>query len=221
MKSATKQVALVLLWMAVISLVVSAQTTETSQNRQPPSAALQNPSAPNSSPQTAPGQPPPAQQTPPQASPSPTAPAQTTPETPSPQTQPQQPPQTAPPPTTPPSPPYKPKFSGDPARSESESQALGYMRVVLRAEQLYKKRHDKYAESLTDLAGTGSFTRRMAKSTERGDYTVGFRPRKDGFILVMTPKQLDPEHRSFYAEEDAIIHADDQKPADATSPRIK
>jgi type IV secretory pathway VirB10-like protein len=216
MKNATKQVALVLLWMAVISLV-SAQTTETSQNRQPPSAAWQNPSAPNSSPQTAPGQPPPAQQTPPQASPSPTVPAQTTPETPLPQTQPQQ----QPPPATPPSPPYKPKFSGDPARSESESQALGYMRVVLRAEQLYKKRHDKYAESLTDLAGTGSFTRRMAKSTERGDYTVGFRPRKDGFILVMTPKQLDPEHRSFYAEEDAIIHADDQKPADATSPRIK
>ena len=34
---------------------------------------------------------------------------------------------------------YQPKFPGDPARSESEAQALGYMRVVLRAERDYKK----------------------------------------------------------------------------------
>src|SRR6266568_3635117 len=81
---------------------------------------------------------------------------------------------------------YQPKFPGDPARSESEAQALGYMRVVLRAER--------------------DFTKRMARSSERGDYTVGFRPGKDGFILMMTPKQLDSEHRSFYAEEDGIIH---------------
>ena len=219
MKIAMKQVALLLLWMAVTPLIVSAQTTGTPQN---PPAAPQNPSVPNSPAQTAPGQTPPAQQTPPQGPTSPTSPPQTAPDTSSPQTPPgqQQSPQT-PPSTTPPAAPYKAKFPGDPARSESESQALGYMRVVLRAEQLYKKRHDKYAESLADLAGTGSFTRRMAKSTERGDYTVGFRPRKDGFVLVMTPKQLDAEHRSFYAEEDAIIHADDQKPADAASPRIK
>ena len=95
------------------------------------------------------------------------------------------------------------------------------MRVVLRAEQIYKKRHDKYAQSLAELAGTGSFTKRMARSTERGDYTVGFRPHKDGFVLVMTPKQMDAEHRSFYAEDDSIIHGDDQKPADASSPRVK
>ena len=116
---------------------------------------------------------------------------------------------------------YKPKFPGDPAHSESEAQALGYMRVVLRAESLYKKRHDKYAESLAALAGTGSFTKRMARSTERGDYTVSFRTNKDGYVLVMMPKQLDSEHRSFYAEEDNIIHADDQKAADASSPRVK
>ncbi len=116
---------------------------------------------------------------------------------------------------------YKPKFPGDPAHSESEAQALGYMRVVLRAQSLYKKRHDKYAESLAALAGTGSFTKRMARSTERGDYTVGFRTNKDGYVLTMTPKQLDSEHRSFYAEEDNIIHADDQKAADASSPRVK
>jgi len=117
--------------------------------------------------------------------------------------------------------PYQPKFPGDPAKSESEAQALAYMRVVLRAEHQYKKRHDKYAESLASLAGTGTFTRRMAKSTERGDYTVGFRPHKDGFILTMTPKQMDAEHRSFYAEEDGVIHGDDQKAADESSAKVR
>jgi len=116
---------------------------------------------------------------------------------------------------------YQPKFPGDPAKSESEAQALAYMRVVLRAEHQYKKRHDKYTESLAELAGTGTFTRRMAKSTERGDYTVGFKPHKDGFILTMTPKQMDAEHRSFYAEEDGVIHGDDQKAADESSPKLR
>ena len=116
---------------------------------------------------------------------------------------------------------YQPKFAGDPARSESEAQALGYMRVVLRAQKEYKKRHDKFAESLPALAGTGSLTKRMARSPERGDYTASFRSQKDGFILTMTPKQVDAEHRSFYAEEDGVIHADDQKGADQNSPKIK
>jgi len=121
----------------------------------------------------------------------------------------------------PPSSQYQPKFPGDPARSESEAQALGYMRVVLRAEHSYKKRHDKYAESLESLAGTGSFTKRMAHTTDRGDYTAGFRPHHDGFALTMTPKQMDSEHRSFYAEENGVIHADDQKPADLDSPKVQ
>src|SRR5438876_11482019 len=87
---------------------------------------------------------------------------------------------------------YQPKFPGDPARSESEAQALGYMRVVLRAERDYKKRHSKYTDSLAALAGTGTFTKRMAHSTERGDYTASFRPNHDrpnhdGFVLTMTP----------------------------------
>lgn len=116
---------------------------------------------------------------------------------------------------------YLPKFAGDPARSESEAQALGYMRVVLRAQKEYKKRHDKFAESLPALAGTGSLTKRMARSPERGDYTASFRAQKDGFILTMTPKQMDSEHRSFYAEEDGVIHGDDQKAADQNSPKIK
>lgn len=116
---------------------------------------------------------------------------------------------------------YQAKFPGDPARSEAEAQALGYMRVVLRAEREYKKRHNKFADSLAGLAGTGSFTKRMAHSTERGDYTVGFHSEKDGFVLTMTPKQLDQEHRSFYAEDDGVIHADDQKAADLSSPKVK
>jgi len=116
---------------------------------------------------------------------------------------------------------YQPKFPGDPARSESEAQALGYMRVVLRAQREYKKRHDKFADSLAALAGTGSFTKRMAHTTDRGDYTASFRTHKDGFVLTMTPKQLDAEHRSFYAEDDGVIHGDDQKAADLESPKVK
>jgi hypothetical protein len=137
----------------------------------------------------------------------------------------------------PPSEPYQPKFPGDPARSESEAQALGYMRTVLRAQHAYKKRHNKYAESLEALAGTGSFTKRMAHSTDRGDYTATFRPHfgshvgphsgphvgphDDGFVLTMTPKQMDSQHRSFYAEDDGAIHGDDQKAADLDSPKVK
>ncbi len=134
--------------------------------------------------------------------------------------------QTTAPPSGQPSGTYQPKFPGDPARSESEAQALGYMRVVLRAENAYKKRHNKYADSLASLAGTGTFTKRMAHSTERGDYTASFRPNHDranhdGFVLTMTPKQMDAEHRSFYAEEDGAIHGDDQKAADMDSPKVK
>ena len=128
--------------------------------------------------------------------------------------------------STQPSAAYQPKFPGDPARSESEAQALGYMRVVLRAEREYKKRHGKYTDSLAALAGTGTFTKRMAHTTERGDYTASFRPNHDrpnhdGFVLTMTPKQMDSEHRSFYAEEDGVIHGDDQKAADLDSPKVK
>ena len=120
---------------------------------------------------------------------------------------------------------YQPKFAGDPARSESEAQALAYMRTMLRAQHAYKKRHDKYAESLEALAGTGSFTKRMAHATDRGDYTATFRPHfgphHDGFAVTMTPKQMDSEHRSFYAEDDGAIPADDQKPADLESPKVR
>jgi hypothetical protein len=117
--------------------------------------------------------------------------------------------------------PYQPKFSGDPARSDAEAGALGYMRVVIRAQKLYNKKHDQYATSLMDLVNTGSFTRRMAKSTERGDYTVGFKGKKDSYVLIMTPKNVDAEHRSFYADEDGVIHGDETKAADGSSPKVK
>ena len=115
---------------------------------------------------------------------------------------------------------YQAKFKGDPARSESEAAALGYMRTVLRAQREYQKKNGKYAATLADLVHTGSFTRRMV-NPERGDYTGSFRSHKDGFQLTMTPKQLDAQHRSFYAEEDGVIHADEEKAADADSPKVK
>lgn len=117
---------------------------------------------------------------------------------------------------------YQPKFRGDPARSASEAAALGYMRTVLRAQKLYQKKNGKFATSLADLVHTGSFTRRMV-NTDRGDYTVSFRAHKDKdtFELALTPKQLDAEHRSFFADEDGVIHADEEKGASEKSPVVK
>jgi hypothetical protein len=100
------------------------------------------------------------------------------------------------------------------------------MRTVVRAQKLYKKKNNQYATSLADLVHTGSFTRRMI-NPQRGDYSVGFRPRKekqkdkDGYELTLTPKQVDAEHRSFYVEQDGVIHADDQGPASDQSPVVK
>ena len=116
--------------------------------------------------------------------------------------------------------PYQPKFKGDPAKSDSEAAALGYMRTVIRAQKIYQRKNNKFAASLSDLVHTGSFTKRMV-NPERGDYSVGFRPNKDGYELTLTPKQLDAEHRSFYADEDGQIHADDQAPATEKSPVVK
>ena len=115
---------------------------------------------------------------------------------------------------------YTRKYHADPARSDSEFGALAYMRVVMRAQMLYNKKNGHYASSLSQLVHTGTFTQRMV-NTERGDYTVGFRPKKDKFMLTMTPKNLDAQHRSFYAEDDGKIHADESKAADAGSDVIE
>jgi hypothetical protein len=116
---------------------------------------------------------------------------------------------------------YQPKFVGDPARSDAEAGALGYMRVVTRAQRDYYKKHNEYAPTLAALVNSGSFTKRMAATTERGEYHVGFKGKKDGYVLIMTPKQMDPQHRSFYAEEDGVIHAEEEKPAGPESPHVK
>lgn len=115
---------------------------------------------------------------------------------------------------------YQPKFHGDPARSDSEAAALAYMRVVLRAQRLFNKQYDHFATSLEELVHSGSFTKRMV-NPDRGDYTANFKGKKDSFVLTMTPKNMDAQHRSFYAEDDGKIHGDDSKPADGSSPIVK
>jgi len=115
---------------------------------------------------------------------------------------------------------YTPKFHGDPARSDSEAAALAYMRVVMRAQLVFNKHYGHYASSLSQLVHTGTFTQRMV-DPNRGDYTVGFRGKKEGFELTMTPRNLDAQHRSFYADEDGKIHADETKPADGDSPVVE
>jgi hypothetical protein len=117
--------------------------------------------------------------------------------------------------------PYQPKFHGDPAKSEAESQTLGYMRTVVRAEKIYYKRHNEFASSLATLAGTGSFTKRMAHTTQRGDYTIHYRGKKDGYMLTAIPQQFGPDHRAFYADEDGKIRVEEDKPANSESPVLR
>lgn len=111
---------------------------------------------------------------------------------------------------------YKAKYHGDPAHSDAEFAALAYMRAVMRAQMLYNKKNGHYATALSQLVHTQNFTQRML-NPDRGDYTVGFKPKKDSFVLTMTPKNLDAQHRSFYAEADGKIHADETKAADENS----
>jgi hypothetical protein len=115
---------------------------------------------------------------------------------------------------------YTPKFPGDPARSDSEAAALAYMRVVLRAQHRFQKQYGHFAVTLAELVHSGSFTKRMV-DPNRGDYTAGFKGKKDSFTLTMTPKQIDAQHRSFYAEDDGKIHGDEEKPADSNSAIVK
>jgi len=124
------------------------------------------------------------------------------------------------PPMTPPASAYTPKYKGDPAQSESEFAALAYMRVVIRAEKAFNKQYGHYALTLNELVHSGTFTKRMV-NPNRGDYTAGYKGKKDSYILTMMPKVLDATHRSFYAEDDGKIHADDSKPADKDSPVVR
>ncbi len=125
-------------------------------------------------------------------------------------------PQMPAPPQTPAVPAYTPKYHGDPARSDSEFAALAYMRGVMRAQMLFNKHYGHYATALTQLVHSGNFTQRMI-NPDRGDYTAGFKGKADSFVLTMTPKNLDAQHRSFYATDDGKIHGDEAKPADTDS----
>jgi len=111
---------------------------------------------------------------------------------------------------------YQPKYPGDPAHSEAEAIAVGYMRVVVNAQKNYKHAHNEYSPSLAGLVGKGSFTRRMLKA-DRGDYTVHFKGTADSYSLSMVPKNFDPQHRSFFTDETGKIRVDESKEATADS----
>ena len=115
---------------------------------------------------------------------------------------------------------YAPKFPGDPAHSNAEAAALGYMRTVAYSQNVYKKKHGAYATSLAALVGSHSFTRRMA-STDRGDYTVKFKSTGKEYSVTMVPKTFDAEHRSFYIDETGTIRGEDAKSATASSEPVK
>ena len=115
---------------------------------------------------------------------------------------------------------YTPKFPGDPAQSNAEAAALGYMRTVATAQRAYKKKHGTYATSLAGLVGSGSFTRRMV-ATDRGDYTVKFTSTGQNFSLSLTPKSFDAAHRAFFMDDTGTIRAEATKPATASSEPVK
>ncbi len=117
---------------------------------------------------------------------------------------------------------YKPKFAGDPARSDAEAGALGYIRTVLNAQKLYNRKHNSFATSLPGLVHTGSFTQRMTK-TDRGEYYVGFHSegKGTGFSVALTPKQYDATHRAFFGDDSGVIRVEDSKEATENSPKLK
>jgi len=117
---------------------------------------------------------------------------------------------------------YQPKYKGDPARSDSEALAIAYIKTFLRAQHAYKKKNQHYATSLLELRKTGSFTPRMA-NPDRGDYTVQFKhhKEKDTFEITLVPKQVAPDHRSFYSDNEGKIRADEQNEANEGSPLLK
>jgi hypothetical protein len=115
---------------------------------------------------------------------------------------------------------YKPKFPGDPAHSDAEAAALGYMRTVVNAQRNYYKRHKQYATSLAALVNQGSFTKRMI-SPERGDYTARFAGKTDSFWLALTPKAFDAQHRAFFINDTGQFRYETDKPATAQSPPLK
>lgn len=114
---------------------------------------------------------------------------------------------------------YQPKFPGDPAHSQAEALALGYMRTVVRAEELYYKQHHSYTTSLATLAGHGSFTKRMV-NPNRGDYIAHFHSNGKEYSLELEPKQFDAQHRSFFVNDSGVIRGEENKVATENSPPL-
>jgi hypothetical protein len=115
---------------------------------------------------------------------------------------------------------YQPKSPTDKAHSEAEFTAIAYLHTVANAEKLYFRKHQQYPASLAGLVGSGSFTRRMA-AANRGDYTVAYRSKPDGYAVTMLPKPFDAAHRSFYLDESGPIRAEETKRASEDSPPLK
>ena len=116
---------------------------------------------------------------------------------------------------------YKPKFAGDPARSDAEAAAMGFMRVVVNAQKNYSHKHTgQFATSLNALVGQGSFTRRML-APKRGDYTVKFKGTAKEYSLWMTPATVSPMERAFFVDDSGVIRAEEDKQATPDSPKAK
>jgi len=75
-----------------------------------------------------------------------------------------------------------------------------------------------HSGNLMDLVGQGSFTRRMADSKKRGDYTVNYKAEHEGYRLTMTPDAVDATHRSFFVDQSGKIKAEEDKAATESSP---
>ena len=73
---------------------------------------------------------------------------------------------------------YQPKFPGDPARSDSEAKALGYMRVVLRARASLQKT----ARQVCGIAGASGGHAVRSPSAWRIQPTAGITRRHSGHI---------------------------------------
>ncbi|MBV8207737.1 MAG: hypothetical protein JO041_13170 [Acidobacteria bacterium] len=105
------------------------------------------------------------------------------------------------------------------ANSAAESSAIAYMRTVMRSEFLYRQKHKEFARTLALLVGSGSFTRRMAR-TDRGDYTVRYSGNGQDYGLSLVPAAYDDQHRAFYVDQDGTIRAQEGRPANAQSPAL-
>jgi hypothetical protein len=86
------------------------------------------------------------------------------------------------------------------------------------AQRLYCKKHGDDATSLEILVGHGSFTRRLIH-TDRGDYSA--HSPSTGNSVSLVPKQFDAAHRASLADVTGTIRLEDDKPATASSPKLK